>query len=95
MAVHRLKDSSEQHAGVARTPDENEKLKEEVAKFKAEAERVRTNDNGEQGATATDNYPGGCPGRSCRQCPGNLRCTMASSATLASDIVRDIASRVC
>ncbi|RSH78214.1 uncharacterized protein EHS24_002675 [Apiotrichum porosum] len=44
MAVHRLKDSSEQHAGVARTPDENEKLKEEVAKFKAEAEREDVQD---------------------------------------------------
>lgn len=40
MAVHRLQDSSQQHAGAERTPAENEKLKAEVAMFKAEAERV-------------------------------------------------------
>jgi hypothetical protein len=40
MAVRRLQDSSAAHAGQPRTADEDEKLKAEVAMFKAEAERV-------------------------------------------------------
>lgn len=42
MAVHRLQDSSAAHAGAERTPAESEKLKAEVAAYKAEAERVST-----------------------------------------------------
>jgi hypothetical protein len=40
MAVHRLQDSSQAHAGLERTPAESEKLKAEVAMYKAEAEKV-------------------------------------------------------
>jgi len=40
MAVHRLQGDSQAHAGAERTPAENEELKAQVAKYKAEAERV-------------------------------------------------------
>lgn len=47
MAVHRLQDSSHAHGGLGPSPAEKEKLQQEVAAFKKEAEAVSGREHGD------------------------------------------------
>ncbi|WOO81985.1 Calcium/calmodulin-dependent protein kinase cmkB [Vanrija pseudolonga] len=57
MAVHRLQDSSHAHGGLGPSPAEKEKLQQEVAAFKKEAEADDVNQSGVLAAPAVANTP--------------------------------------